>query len=68
MIEHLPAIHLEALAVFCRRYHVKKLSLFGSILGERFTDSSDFDVLVEFMEGHVPGLGFIEAKSRATIQ
>ncbi len=59
MNAQLPAIPHEALAVFCGRYHVKKLSLFGSVLGEKFTDMSDIDVLVEFEEGHVPGYAFI---------
>jgi predicted nucleotidyltransferase len=33
---------------FCTRNHVWKLSLFGSILTERFRPDSDVDVLVEF--------------------
>jgi uncharacterized protein len=33
---------------FCARNHVRKLSLFGSILTERFRADSDVDVLVEF--------------------
>jgi uncharacterized protein len=33
---------------FCERNHVRKLSLFGSILTERFRPDSDVDVLVEF--------------------
>ena len=46
---------------FCERNHIRKLSLFGSILTERFRASSDVDVLVEFLEGHVPGfLGLAE--------
>ena len=38
----------EALAEFCRRHGIQKLSLFGSVLTERFTGNSDVDVLVEF--------------------
>ncbi len=38
----------EALADFCRRHKIRKLSLFGSVLTDRFSDSSDIDVLVEF--------------------
>jgi uncharacterized protein len=34
--------------LFCKRNHVRKLSLFGSILTERFRPDSDVDVLVEF--------------------
>ena len=47
-----------ALAEFCRANHIRRLSLFGSILREDFTEESDVDVLVEFEEGHVPGLRF----------
>jgi predicted nucleotidyltransferase len=32
----------------CRRYGIRKLSLFGSVLTGRFSVSSDVDVLVEF--------------------
>ncbi len=43
---------------FCRRNHIRKLALFGSILREDFRPDSDVDVLVEFEPGHVPGLRF----------
>jgi predicted nucleotidyltransferase len=33
---------------FCRRNGIRKLALFGSVLTDRFFDSSDIDVLVEF--------------------
>ena len=36
------------LAAFCRRHHIRKLSLFGSALTDRFDADSDLDVLVEF--------------------
>jgi predicted nucleotidyltransferase len=36
------------IAVLCGRYGVRRLSLFGSVLTDRFTDASDVDVLVEF--------------------
>lgn len=32
----------------CRRNGIRKLALFGSVLTNRFSDSSDVDVLVEF--------------------
>ncbi|CAN5831166.1 nucleotidyltransferase [soil metagenome] len=38
----------EKLAAICRRYHVRELALFGSILRNDFRDDSDIDVLVEF--------------------
>lgn len=50
------AIDEAALAEFCRRHHVVRLSLFGSVLTERFGPTSDIDVLVVFDPEHVPGL------------
>ena len=46
----------EAVAEFCRCNHIRRLSLFGSILRVDFSPESDVDVLVEFEPGHVPGL------------
>ena len=46
----------EVLAEYCRKYHVKKLSYFGSVLRDDFNPQSDIDILVEFEPGHVPGL------------
>lgn len=46
-------------AEFCRRNHIRRLSLFGSILRDDFTAESDGDVLVEFEPGKVPGFAFI---------
>ncbi|MDQ3549820.1 MAG: nucleotidyltransferase domain-containing protein [Chloroflexota bacterium] len=39
---------MEALAELCRRYHVRELALFGSILRDDFRDDSDVDMLVEY--------------------
>lgn len=36
------------LVAFCRRYGVRRLSLFGSVLREDFGPQSDVDMLVEF--------------------
>lgn len=44
-----------ALAAFCQSHHVRKLSLFGSVLRQDFRPDSDVDVLVEFEPNHVPG-------------
>ncbi len=44
------------IATFCRRHHIQRLSLFGSVLREDFRPDSDVDVLVEFEPGYVPGL------------
>lgn len=52
------AVDHERLAGFCRRNHIHKLALFGSVLRDDFRPDSDVDVLVEFEPGHVPGLRF----------
>jgi hypothetical protein len=46
------------MADFCRRNHIRRLSLFGSILRDDFGPDSDIDVLVEFEPGQTPGLAF----------
>ena len=46
------------IAEFCKRNHIRKLSLFGSVVRDDFKQGSDIDVLVEFEPGHVPGLNF----------
>jgi len=53
-----PKIEIPAdkVADFCRRHHIAKLSLFGSVLRDDFTPESDVDVLVEFEPEHIPGL------------
>ena len=38
----------DRIADFCRRHHIRKLSLFGSVLRDDFRPESDIDVLVEF--------------------
>ncbi|HEY4721095.1 MAG TPA: nucleotidyltransferase family protein [Anaerolineae bacterium] len=48
----------EQIADFCRRHHIRRLSLFGSVVREDFRPDSDVDVLVEFEPGHTPGLDF----------
>jgi len=56
MIYHNLEMPHKRIADFCRRHHIRKLSLFGSILRQDFRSDSDIDVLVEFESGHVPGL------------
>ena len=43
---------------FCRRHHIRRLALFGSVLRDDFTPDSDVDVLVEFDEGKTPGFAY----------
>ncbi len=46
----------EQLARFCRRRHIRRLSLFGSTLAGTARPDSDIDLLVEFVPGEEPGL------------
>lgn len=54
------------LAAFCRSHHIKKLSLFGSVLTGEFKPDSDVDVLVEFEPGHAPGWGMVSIEDELT--
>jgi uncharacterized protein len=47
------------IAEFCQRHHIRCLSLFGSILREDFSSTSDVDVLVEFEPGKTPGFAIV---------
>jgi predicted nucleotidyltransferase len=60
MVEQRFRVPPEKLAEFCRKHHIKKLALFGSVLREDFRPDSDVDVLVEFDPGHVPGFAMID--------
>lgn len=56
MAQRLPVlIPKKAIASFCQRHHICKLSLFGSILRDDFCNSSDVDFLVEFEPEHILG-------------
>jgi hypothetical protein len=52
-----PAIPIpkQAVAEFCRRHRIRRLSLFGSVLRDDFGPDSDVDVLVEFQPEAVIG-------------
>ena len=45
----------ERIEKFCKRHHIRKLSLFGSALRDDFSPESDLDILVEFDPAHIPG-------------
>jgi predicted nucleotidyltransferase len=46
----------EEIAEYARRRHIRRLSLYGSVLRADFDQNSDIDILVEFEPEHVPGL------------
>ena len=49
----------DEIAKFCRRNHIRRMALFGSVLRDDFTPESDVDVIVDFEPGQTPGLEFI---------
>ena len=53
-----PHIHLDRkqIASLCRKYHVQRMALFGSVLTDDFGPDSDVDVLVEFEPEARPSL------------
>lgn len=53
---HVLYIFKDKIADFCRRNHIRKFSLFGSVLRNDFRPDSDIDILVEFRSGYEPGL------------
>jgi predicted nucleotidyltransferase len=50
----------RAIADFCRRHGICKLSLFGSVLRADFRPDSDIDVLVEFRPERIVGWEIIK--------
>ncbi len=46
----------ERIEEFCKKHHIRKLSLFGSALRDDFTPESDLDILVEFEPGTRVGM------------
>jgi len=54
----------QQIARFCRRHRIRRLALFGSVLRDDFGPDSDVDVLVEFEDGHVPGLAFFAMEAQ----
>jgi predicted nucleotidyltransferase len=60
VLEQNVRIDRAQIADFCRRNHIRKLSIFGSALTDRFRPDSDIDVLVEFEPGKTPGWDFFQ--------
>lgn len=49
---------MDRISSFCRKHHIRRMWLFGSVLGESFRKESDVDVLVDFEEGKTPGWSY----------
>ena len=60
MVANLPNLEEAKITDFCRRHHIRRLALFGSVLRDDFTDNSDVDVLVEFEPAAIPGWEFFD--------
>ena len=61
----------QELADVCRRHHVRRLALFGSVLRDDFRPDSDVDVLVEFEpQAHIGfvALGRLQRELAALLQ
>jgi uncharacterized protein len=48
--------HANELAAFCKANKIKKLSVFGSYLNDKYTDESDIDLLIEFEQNNSYGM------------
>ncbi|MDA3837811.1 MAG: mobile mystery protein A [Candidatus Delongbacteria bacterium] len=51
--DHIPE---KELALFCEKYKIKSLSLFGSAVRNELKPESDIDILVDFAKGQTPGM------------
>lgn len=56
-------VDLERVADFCRRHHIRSLSVFGSAPRDDFRPDSDLDVLVQFEDGCTPGWEFFDLEA-----
>lgn len=58
-VDPLADIDREAIAEICRRHHIRRLDVFGSLAEGRARAGSDADVVVEFEPGRTPGFGIV---------
>lgn len=59
-----PRVDPRRLARICKKHHIKRLSLFGSVVRDDFGPTSDVDVLYEPEAGHLDTLkSFVEANN-----
>jgi predicted nucleotidyltransferase len=47
-------INPKKIEQLCKKWHISRLALFGSVLTDAFTPKSDVDFLAQFEEAHVP--------------
>jgi predicted nucleotidyltransferase len=56
----------DRIAALCKKHHIARLFLFGSVIHDDFSPDSDVDVLVEFEPGMTPGLRFFTIQDDLT--
>lgn len=69
LLQNLQNIRLDRaqFTEFCQRHHIRKLSLFGSILRDDFGPDSDVDFLAEFFPDQTPGfVGLVRMENELT--
>jgi predicted nucleotidyltransferase len=54
MVTNLVNIDRSQLDQICRQYHVRRLSVFGSVVRGEATPKSDIDMLVDYEPGYTP--------------
>jgi predicted nucleotidyltransferase len=57
---------MDRIGELCEKYHIARLSLFGSVNRDDFSADSDVDVLIEFKPGKTPGLRFFTIQDDLT--
>lgn len=60
-------IDRDRLADFCRRHHIRKLSVFGSVVRDDFGPDSDIDVLYQFEPDHIPGWDIVTIEEELSV-
>ena len=60
------ALPMDRSSGLCKKYHIARLALFGSVIRDDFSHASDADVLVEFAPGKTPGLRFFTIQDELT--
>ena len=61
------AITPNQLAIFCQRWNVIELALFGSIVREDFRPDSDIDVLITLVPNHSWGLEIVTMREELSV-
>ena len=53
---HLIDRNIQQIIALCKKYKVKRLYAFGSILTPKFNDQSDIDLAVDFNDQEIPDM------------